>query len=464
MKKIVGFFVCLLCLGFAGTAVAQTQVSETVPQKNRATSAQGNTAALAQDAATVTLPDTPEVQEIRAAAERGDTNAQEKLGDMYANLSGNPADKQAIEWYRKAVEQKNVTVQWMLAWGLSDEWGRKASEASRRAFMKIRAAAERGDANAQKNLGYIYGLGNRSDKQSIEWYRKAAEQGNVDAQRKLAWLLDGDEAAEWRRKAEETSPRAFMKTRAAAEQGNADAQYEVGRCYDDRSKGWTSAICNLEESMGVASDRKQAIVWYRKAAEQGNLDAQRELGWSLKGDEAVEWMRKAAEGGEPSAQYRLGLRYLEGDGVAKDAALAVEWFRKAAERGFDDAAYQLGYMYRDGKGVAQDDAQAVAWFRKALSISQQALGDMYIQWRGIAPDREQAIAWIRKAASEGDSVAQYALGEMYLSGKGVKQDREQAVFWLKKAAREGDGNGPASDALICLGEAETDGCDADDGD
>ena len=43
-----------------------------------------------------------------------------------------------------------------------------------------RQAAEQGDAEAQNNMGFIYGTGNGVPKdyvEAVKWYRKAAEQG-----------------------------------------------------------------------------------------------------------------------------------------------------------------------------------------------------------------------------------------------------------------------------------------------
>ena len=423
MKKIVGFFVCLLCLGFVGAAVfvkrtasvAQTRAPETVPQKNRITSKQENAAVSAQNAAKTKLPDTPEIQKIRAAAERGDADAQFKLGSLFQFYNG-LLDKQAIAWYRKAGDQGNLDAQlklaWMLRWDEKEEaaeWERKASDTRKKIFMETRLVAEQGNADAQFKLGESYrrGLGVAADdEQAIVWYRKAAEQGHLVAQWALGTQSASVETAKWRGKAA-SNPR------------------------------WTHEISS---------------------------------------DEAVKWMHKAAEGGYAEAQYDLGVMYRDGNGVAKDAAQAIEWFRKAAEQGNSDAAYDLGNMYRDGKDIAQDDVQAVAWYRKAVVAVdmednypgeiQEALGDMYVQGRGIAPSREQAIAWVRKAASEGDGVAQYALGEMYLHGNGVKADQDQAFFWLQKAVNDNQ-NDPAAEALECFGQSpnclEYEG-DEDDGD
>ena len=80
------------------------------------------------------------------------------------------------------------------------------------ALAWTRKAAERGNAAAQHNLGFIYdrGVGVRRDPSAaINWYRRSAKQGHSRAQWRLAALFragdgapqDFDLAASWMRKA-----------------------------------------------------------------------------------------------------------------------------------------------------------------------------------------------------------------------------------------------------------------------
>ena len=88
-------------------------------------------------------------------------------------------------------------------------------------FNTIKAKAEKGDAEAQYDLGVYYGNGQGVAKDEIEavnWYRKAAEQNYVEA------------------------------------------QYNLGFCYYN--------------GQGVAQDYAEAAKWYRKAAEQNLAAAQ----------------------------------------------------------------------------------------------------------------------------------------------------------------------------------------------
>ncbi len=58
-----------------------------------------------------------------------------------------------------------------------------------------RPLAERGDAEAQHNLGLMYAKGEgvpRDDSEAVKWFRLAAEQGNANAQQTLGVMyLEG---------------------------------------------------------------------------------------------------------------------------------------------------------------------------------------------------------------------------------------------------------------------------------
>jgi hypothetical protein len=55
----------------------------------------------------------------------------------------------------------------------------------------------------------------------------------------------------------------------------------------------------------------------------------------------VSWQQQEATNGAAHAQYSLGKRYLTGDGVPKDPALAEFWLKKAAEQNYPDAVRVL---------------------------------------------------------------------------------------------------------------------------
>ena len=119
--------------------------------------------------------------------------------------------------------------------------------------------AERGDANAQRNLGQMYRNGEgvpKDDIEAVRWYKLAADQGDVNAQYNLGVMYgngvgvpkDVAEAGRW--------------YKLAAEQGNAGAQFILGLMYDSGE--------------GVPQDEVLAYMWHNLSAALGMTDAAKE--------------------------------------------------------------------------------------------------------------------------------------------------------------------------------------------
>jgi len=164
-------------------------------------------------------------RDTRAAAERGDAHAQNKLGEMYANDHGVARDDaQAVAWFRKAAEQGYAPARTNL--GLMYMAGRGVKQDNGSAVAWFRLAADEGYAQAQYNLGVMYrkGLGvEQDDAQAVAWYRTAADQGFAEAQNNLGFMYanglgvaqDDVKAVEW--------------YRTAADQGHALAKQSLRR-------------------------------------------------------------------------------------------------------------------------------------------------------------------------------------------------------------------------------------------
>jgi TPR repeat protein len=181
----------------------------------------------------------------------------------------------------------------------------------------------------------------------------------------------------------------------------------------------------------------------------GNVNSEFELGLRYANGEgvakdeveAVKWYRKAAEQNFALAQAILGNRYANGQGVTKNYVEAVKWYRKAAEQNLAGAQNNLGVRYANGQGVTKNYAEAVKWYRKAaeqnLDIAQNNLGKYYATGRGVAKDYVEAVKWYRKAAEQNYAEAQYNLGLSYVKGDGVAKDYVESYKWLVLAAAQG---------------------------
>lgn len=231
------------------------------------------------------------------------------------------------------------------------------------ALRLLKPLADRGNASAQYEIGWMYYCGwgvPKDDRQAAQWYRKAGDQGDADAQLNLGLMYqDGQgvpkndaEATRWLRK--------------AADRRVAVAQFQIGWMYDN--------------GQGVQQSNAEAMRWYRRAADQRVV----------------------------AAQFNLGIMYATGQGVPKDYAEAARWYRKAADQGDATAQFNLGVMYRDGEGVPQDYDEAVQWFRKAATLwkasAMTALGGMYQFGEGAPKDQVLAYMWDNLAAARGSSM------------------------------------------------------------
>ena len=183
-------------------------------------------------------------------------------------------------------------------------------------------------------------------------------------------------------------------------------------------KGDPLAQCGLGEiysfgEIGVATNSKEALKWFRRAALQDVAEAQYNLaaccdhGLGMKTDknEAMVWYRKAAEQGVPEAETILGYCYANGEDLPRSPTEAVKWYRKAADHRYAEAEFNLGCCYRDGVGVSQDAIEAVKWFRKAAEQgfvqAQCVLGAKYLLGEGVIRDYVQAYKWLNLASAQG---------------------------------------------------------------
>lgn len=245
-------------------------------------------------------PLSDEGRRYRADADRGDTNAQYQLAQLYLSGKGAPRSvPEALRWLRRAGNAGNVSAQLALAGMYASGQDVPKDEAEAAAWF--RKAGDLGNATAQNALGNMYAAGQgvaKDDREAAAWYRKAAERGNVAAQTNLG------------------------------------LRYTTGQ--------------------GVAKDDAEAVNWLRKAAEQGNARAQNNLGTMYANGqgvpvdeaEAARWFRKAADQGNAAAQTNLGSLYANGQGVKRDEIEAARWYRRAADQGYALAAERLNALER----------------------------------------------------------------------------------------------------------------------
>ncbi len=388
---------------------------------------------------------------LSMAAEKGDINAQLRLGEHFFHGGD---DINALKWYSIAAEKGNAEAQCIL--GDFYYNGQFVAKDYKEAAKWYTQSANQGNIYAQYYLANCYynGIGIQKDHtKAIEWYKKSAETGFVNAQLFLGdYYYNGDDV---KRDYEE----AVKWYTLAAENGNGIAQYNLAECFY-KGKGTDISISDAKYWYCISSSnynspyniKKDAIniineissKYEKKSKKQYQLGNNYYFGKNgIAKDyyKAVEYYRKAAEQGFADAQCNLGLCYEAGQGVAKDHAEAMKWYRKAAEQGHAWAQNNLGSCYYNGEGVAKDYAEAVKWYRKAAEQSneyaQYNLGLCYQQGNGVIKDYVEAVKWYRKAAEQGDEYAQHNLGVCYLYGYGVDKDLKKAKELFQESLNKG---------------------------
>ncbi len=128
------------------------------------------------------------LKEFEPLAERGDSEAQYRLGRMYEFGRGVLTNMpQALTWLRKSAAQENASAQTELGAIYASGFGGVPQDDAQ-AVAWFQKAANQGNPTAQYNLGLMYakGGGVKQDfAQAVAWYRKAADQGQVEAQFKM---------------------------------------------------------------------------------------------------------------------------------------------------------------------------------------------------------------------------------------------------------------------------------------
>jgi len=333
-------------------------------------------------------------KEFSVLAERGNAEAEYRMGMMHYNGEGIPKKKIPPDVTFEKAETGDVSEQFMA--GFLIEGRGLARHDIREAFQWYFKAAKQGDVRAQFALANMYynAVGAAQNyEEAIKWYAKAAEEGHAKADESLQYLQKY-----WDRIPDEIKKQYMWNTKEirlgkeqkhftadrmtnygfgvpkddiieaynwfskAAEQGHAQAQFNMGVIFST--------------GRGASNDFEKSIEWFTKAAVQGNAEAQMVLGnyyftisFSDKsaGEQSTNWYIKAAENGHVLAQYRLGKQYKEGD--PQSYLDAQRWLLKAAIQGYAPAQSTLGYFYQNGLAGSQDTVFASMWHNLAARNS-----------------------------------------------------------------------------------------------
>ncbi|WP_347928012.1 tetratricopeptide repeat protein [Pseudomonas helvetica] len=182
------------------------------------------------------------------------------------------------------------------------------------------------------------------------------------------------------------------------------------------------------------------------AAKTGILDAQALLGQILLEGQgiakdqalALRWFKIAANGGHLMARNMLGRCHEHGWGCNADATVAAGHYRFAAEAGLDWAMYNYANLLATGRGVVEDQSQALNLYRRAAELghakSMNLLGCYLEEGRFCPADPLAAVDWYRRSAEGGDFRGQFS----YAAVLAHQGQIEAALSWLHEALAGGN--------------------------
>jgi len=325
------------------------------------------------------------------AADSGDGRAALEAGMLYEMGMGAPQDDaRAAQWYQRAVTLGEG--------GGKDHLKRLASRPARIAAFEARykAKAEAGDGAALFAMSNAYLEGDPyapDDAAAAAWLTRSAEAGYVPAQSRLGLLFLNGEAGVKRDDAAGFDW--LIKARAG---GSPDGDTRLLAAYQNGklSSAQKVAVEQLAAGGKLRNWMGQAAHFSSGKAAIDNAVPDQDQAAAVATSDTLEALMRQAKAGDADARTLLGLRYLTGDGVAKDPATARSWLEKAADQR-PEAAMNLGDMAYTGEGGASDPAAAASWYAQAA-----VLGD------GVGAENAIAI-WDKAGSAAYDPMKAYAM-------------------------------------------------------
>lgn len=325
------------------------------------------------------------------AAENGESKAQYYVADMYLRGDGVEQDiPRAVGWLKKAAHAGEPRAEYTLGILHMSGTGVPRDLDAARTWLRLAATWNLPEArDALAELDRIQRHGATGD------LLARAQGGEAAAQYRIARNLMAGESP---------TPNDLEQARAwlerAAANHHPESAYELAIAYRD--------------GVGGARDIERAKTWFQRASQVGVLRARIALA-DLAGSDTSPVAQvvapaimpsTAARGGDAQAQFELGRKYLTGDGVARDTALAHEWLAKAANQNHRPA--------------------------------QLALADALARGIDFEQNYDEAAKWYLRAAQGGDAEAQFVMGTLYSVGLGVNANATESTRWYEAAAKQGN--------------------------
>ena len=243
----------------------------------------------------------------------------------------------------------------------------------KRALELFKSAAERGNAEAQFNLGamYIGGMGVRKayDK-ALHYFTLSAHQGHTLALYNLGQMhLNGLGAPR-------SCPVGAQFLKAVAERGDWAYLLEEAHASLDHPHTADSAVslhvyAHLAEGGFELAQANVAFLLDQQHTHEPETPLLGLTGSAL-AERALHMYRQAAAQGNVEAEVKLGDYFYYGHGTAVDLEASVAHYRTAADARSAQAMFNLAYMYAHGLGLARDYHLAKRHYDLATETSTEA--------------------------------------------------------------------------------------------
>ena len=210
-----------------------------------------------------TTPQAEQERQLRAFADRGDTDAQFELGLRFLTGEGFKKDaKKGVEWLEKAATNGHLRAQYV--YGSLFEDGVTVPKDPAKAFEWYQKAAAGGFPMAQHSVGVAYEIGHGVEKdprKAAEWFEKAAAQNYPPAMSALGAKLEKGDGLP------KDTARAALLFLKASKQEFEPAMGRMAHMY------YTGT--------GVPLDYRRSFAWYQRAARTGDAWSANDLAWFL---------------------------------------------------------------------------------------------------------------------------------------------------------------------------------------
>lgn len=264
----------------------------------------------------------PSMEWLKQAVDMKNTTAMHLLANEQVLSGDQKLQQNSRQLFKEMAEKGDINAQWRLGYLLLNGVG-GAVNAQEGATWLTQAATHK-DTMAEYLLGYEYHLGKMNtlpdDEQAKKWMMLAAQK-NAHAWAGIGYIL-------------ETSDKDYMQAKVAYEKANAvsnkTADYNLGLIY--------------EYGKGIPSNLSRADDLFSKSAQEGSVYAM--LGYAERylregNSKAISWYKKAAEEGDVEALYRLGLLHEAGVSTKLSYDEAIQYYQQAADLGYKPANHAL---------------------------------------------------------------------------------------------------------------------------